>query len=152
MWRLSGQGWEKYYVAGVNLGPGAPGYTPGEPPLDGQMYAGWLRDVERMNANVLRAYTLLPTSFYRAFRHSVEAGSHLQLYQQIWISVPPDNNLYDQKFVEQSKSEIRYIVDALHGRADVPRKRARGSGIYVNDVSGQVAALLFGREIEPSIA
>jgi len=153
MWRRNGAGeWDKYYVAGANLGPGAPGFAPGTPPMDGKTYAEWLAALARMNANVVRVYTLLPPAFYRAFQREVEAGSPLMLYQQIWIDDPPGKDLYDPQFIEHTKAEIRYVVDAIHGQGDVPRKHARGSGFYTVDISQRVAALLLGREVEPSVA
>ncbi len=152
LWELKSTGWQPFYVRGVNLGPGAPGYYPAKPPHDGMQYLTWLRDTQAMNANVIRAYTLLPPAFYRAFRHQMDAGVPLTLYQQIWVDDPPNKDLYDPSFVDHTKAEIRYVVDALHGHGDVPPKHARGSGVYDQDVSQQVSGILLGREIEPSVA
>ncbi len=152
MWRMGSNGWEKFYVTGVNLGPGAPGYYAGAPPTEGLRYAEWLQAAEQMKARVLRAYTLLPPGFYRAYSHYVAAGGTLVLYQQIWAGDPPNRDLFDSKFVEDTRTEIRYVVDAIHGHGNVPPKHARGSGIYNLDVSEHVGALLIGRELEPSVA
>jgi tetratricopeptide (TPR) repeat protein len=152
MWRLGKNGWEKFYVTGINLGPGAPGYYPSKPPTDGEMYATWLRYANQTNASVLRAYTLLPPGFYRAYKHYLDGGGRMELYQQIWISDPPHKDLWDPSFVEQTKAEIRYAVDAIHGHGNIPPKAARGYGIYNLDVSDHVAAWLLGRELEPSLA
>jgi hypothetical protein len=152
-WREEKGLWAPFYVAGVDLGPGVPGYYPGSPPHDGALYASWLKNAGAMNANVVRVYTLLPPSFYRAYKSMMDAGGgHLALFQQIWIGEPPDRDLYDAKFVTDTKAEIRYVIDAIHGRGEVPPKSTRGSGIYDNDVSANVAGLLLGREIEPTIA
>ncbi len=151
MWRLGPKGWEKMYIAGMNIGPGAPGYYPGAPPNDGVMYAEWLRASEQMNANVVRAYTLLPPAFYRAFKHHADGGGKLVLYQQIWVGDPPNKDLYEPNFVEATKTEIRYAVDALHGRGEVPKKHARGSGVFDQDIAAHVGAILLGREFEPSV-
>ena len=152
MWHLEHGNWQKYYVAGVNLGPGAPGFYPAAPPMDGQTYADWIRKAEQLNANTLRVYTLLPPSFYRAFKKHHENGGKISLYQQIWLPDPPNKDLYDSKFVDDFKAEIRYVVDAIHGRGDVPHRHARGSGLYTQDVSKDVGALLLGRELEGSVA
>ncbi len=152
MWRKGRGGWDKFYILGANLGPAAPGYFPGSPPLQGSYYTQWLRFAEQANANVVRAYTLLPPAFYRAFRHHVNGGGKLRLYQQIWVGDPPGKDLYDTSFVEETKREIRYVVDALHGRGDIPPKYARGSGVYENNIAEHVAALLLGRELEASVA
>jgi tetratricopeptide (TPR) repeat protein len=152
IWRLNGSNWEKFYVNGINLGPGAPGYFPSKPPTDGMLYKQWIDDASRANANALRAYTLLPPGFYRAYKHYLKAGGKMQLLQQIWIGDPKDKDLYDPAFVEETKAEIRYAVDAIHGHGDIPPHRARGNGIYENDVSGDMVGWLLGREIEPSVA
>jgi hypothetical protein len=76
----------------------------------------------------------------------------MQLMQQIWIGDPPNNDLYEPAFVAETRAEIRHVVDAIHGHGDIPPKRARGNGIYENDVSADVMAILLGRELEPSVA
>ena len=152
LWRLNGSNWEKFYVSGINLGPGAPGYFPSKPPTDGLMYKQWIDEASRTNANVLRLYTLLPPGFYRAYKHYLRGGGQMQLMQQIWISDPPNKDLYEPAFVDETRREIRYVVDAIHGHGDIPPKRARGNGIYENDVAGDVMAILLGRELEPSVA
>lgn len=152
MWQQGSEGWEPFYVAGVNLGPAAPGFYPGAPPNDGALYAAWLRQADQMNANVVRVYTLLPPAFYRAFHHYKRAGGRMALYQQVWIGDPPGGDLYERGFVEESRAEIRYVIDALHGRGLVPQKIARGSGVFEHDIAGHVGAILLGREVEPSVA
>ncbi len=150
MWERGRSGWEKHYLTGVDLGPAPPGYYPASAPGDGRLYTTWLRNAAQMNAEVVRVYTLLPPAFYRAFSHQVAAGARLVLYQQIWIGDPPNKDLFDPQFMEESKAEIRYVVDAIHGQGDVPPKRARASGLFVNDISAHVGAILLGREFEPS--
>ncbi|MBI2679329.1 MAG: tetratricopeptide repeat protein [Candidatus Koribacter versatilis] len=152
IWRLNGSTWEKFYVNGINLGPGAPGFFPSKPPSEGLMYKEWIDDASRANANVIRLYTLLPPGFYRAYKHYLDGGGKMQLMQQVWIGDPPNKDLYDPKFVEETKAEIRYVIDAVHGHGDIPPHRARGNGIYENDISANVAGYLFGRELEPSVA
>ena len=152
MWKRNGQGWDRFYVRGVDLGVGAPGYYPTSPPRDGNVYSNWLSAAARMNVNVIRTYHLLPPAFYRSFKHHLDAGSHLVLYQQIWIGDPPKDNLYDPEFIARTKAEIRYVVDAIHGRGDVPPSRTRGNGVFANDVAANVGGFLLGRQLQPSVA
>ncbi len=151
MWQLGRSGWEKIYINGINLGPAAPGYYPAALPTDGALYATWVQQAAQLNANVLRTYTLLPPGFYRAFRHHVDQGGKLLLYQQVWVGRPPGDDLYDEKFIEQSRAEVRYVVDALHGHGNVPPKKARGNGLYVTDVSPQVGGILLGGEMGAAV-
>ncbi|HTK95680.1 MAG TPA: hypothetical protein VL382_08570 [Terriglobales bacterium] len=152
LWQLQGSEWQKFYVSGFNLGPGAPGYFPSKPPTDPNLYREWIDDASKANANVMRVYTLLPPGFYRAYRHYLNGGGKMELMQQIWIGDPPNKDLYEPAFVADTKAEIRFVVDALHGHGDIPPRRARGNGIYDQDVSGDIAGWLFGRELEPSVA
>jgi hypothetical protein len=121
-------------------------------PNEAALYRGWLADAEELNANVLRVYTLLPPAFYRAFRAHRAAGGRITLMQQIWIDDPPGGDLFDAHFMEEARSEIRRVVDVIHGRGEIAPRRARGHGVYDSDLAGDVSAILLGREIEPSVA
>src|SRR5205085_7098738 len=94
---------------------------------------------------------LMPPAFYRAYRHHAESGGKLALVQQIWVDDPPQKDLFNTAFVEQTRAEIRYVIDAIHSHGTVPQKHARGSGIYNIDIAQHVAGILFGRELEPTV-
>jgi len=151
IWKKSAAGWEKFYVTGVNLGPVAPGSYPGAPPNRGDTYLDWLNLARQANANTVRVYGLMHPAFYRAFRHQRDAGGKLSLYQQIAVDDPPGNDLYDPKFTQDTKAEIRYVVDALHGQAQVPPRPGRNSGVYDGDISSSVSGILFGREFDVAV-
>ncbi len=144
-------GWARFFVQGVNLAPAAPGFVPGVPPVQGDLYVSWLRQASDLNANVVRAYNLLPPAFYRAYRHHLRGGGKLKLYQQIWVGDPPSQDLFDPAFKEAVRADIRHVVDAMHGRGDVPPKPGRTGGIYEHDFSADVAGFLLGRELEPEV-
>lgn len=148
-WKMTGGSWEKFYVQGVDLGPGAPGYYPLDPPTRGDLYAGWIHDASQMNANVLRAYTLLPPAFYRAYRHYLDGGGKTTLMQQVWVGEPPNHDLFTPAFVEATKSEIRNVVDVLHGRGVVPPTKEQSSGIYDSDIAAAVSGILVGGQADP---
>jgi tetratricopeptide (TPR) repeat protein len=151
IWRQAGGSWEKFYVTGVNLGPVAPGYFPASQPNRFDTYANWLRMARQANANTVRVYGLMHPAFYRAFRHQRNEGGKLSLYQQIPVDIPPGNDLYDPKFIDSTKAEVRYVVDALHGRGEVPPRLGKNSGVYDSDISPFVSGILLGREFDPVI-
>ncbi|HEV2021392.1 MAG TPA: hypothetical protein VGQ94_02590 [Terriglobales bacterium] len=151
IWRQAGGEWEKFYVTGVNLGPVAPGFYPASPPNRYDTYANWLRMASQTNANTVRAYGLMHPAFYRAFRHQRNEGGKLSLYQQIEVDIPAGNDLYDPKFIEDTKAQVRYVVDALHGRGEVPPRLGKNSGVYDGDISAYVSGILFGREFDPVV-
>lgn len=143
--------WQPLYVSGVDFGPAAPGYLPTSLPNDNGQYSRWLQLVTNLHANVLRAYTLLPPAFYRSYSHYVERGGSALLFQQIWIGDPPGNDLWNSQYIDDTQAEIRYVVDAIHGRGSVPPRRFRGGGVYANDVSAHVAAIVLGRELDAAV-
>src|SRR5207302_10425314 len=59
--------------------------------------------------------------------------------------------LFDAAFVEQSKKEVRFVVDAMHGRGDVAPNKGRGGGIYDNDIAANVEALLLGGDFDTNV-
>lgn len=111
-------GWEKLFLKGVNLGTAKPGYYPGEFGITKKEYLRWFRQIQEMNANVIRVYTLQMPVFYEAL-------------------------------VERFKQEIASIIDVLHGNAEIDKKRGRGYGSYLDDVSPYVVGYILGIEWDP---
>ena len=149
-----GTGWKQIYVAGVNLGPARPGHFVSDPPTQVEIYADWLERMDAMGANTVRIYTLLPPAFYRAlYDHNTNKHPDrpLYLFQEIWLPEPPEGNLYDAAFTQAFETEIRNLVDVVHGQASLPAERGRAGGIYSADVSPWVLGWLVGREMEPSL-
>ncbi len=148
IWRNTESGWQRFYIAGVNLVPATPGLTPGLAPNDPSYYAGWLQQVADLGANTVHVYSLLPPAFYRAYQKNY---SGLGLLQQVAFDLPSDGDLFDQPY-EAAKAEIRYAIDAIHGHGDVPHRGRAGSGVYVADVSASVVGILLGGDLDPRTA
>lgn len=152
LWKQTTDGqWSRLYLQGVDLGAAAPGYRPTSLPNEGSMYSDWLKEATQLHADSLRIYTLFPPSFYRAFHHYVAEGGNLSLIQQIWLAAPDHQDLFEPGFERETKADIRYVVDAIHGRGAVPAKRTRGSGVYEFDLADRVSALLLGSELDPEV-
>lgn len=147
------QEWKRFYVAGVNIGPATPGHFASEPQTAVETYLKWLDEIGALGANTIRAYTLLPPAFYRALLlyNSRHSDAPLYLLQEIWLKDPPDGNLFDEVFTEDFEQEIRNVVDAIHGRGDLPIQPGHAGGIFAADVSPYVLGWLVGREIEPRV-
>jgi hypothetical protein len=146
--------WKTIYVAGVDIGPATPGHFATEPPVDPAVYADWLDKIGVMGANAVRVYTLLPPGFYRALLDYDRTHLHapLYLFQEIWLEAPAGGDLYEPGFTADYEGEIREVVDAIHGHADIPARPAHASGIFSADVSPYVLGWIIGREIEPHVA
>jgi tetratricopeptide (TPR) repeat protein len=153
-----GRVWKEFYVAGVNIGPATPGHFATEPPFEEKVYLDWLTRIAAMGGDCVRVYTLLPPGFYRAlYLYDAHHPDYpLYLFQEIWLKEPPEDNLAAGTFTEDFNSDVRNVVDAVHGRASLPVSQANrageAGGIYAADVSNYVMGWLVGREIEPHVA
>ncbi len=149
----SEKGWEDFYVKGVNIGPAIPGSFASDAPNLMQVYSQWLRAIADLGANTVRVYTVLPPAFYRALkRHNETPGlPELYLLQEIWLIDSDQENFFDPAVEQESREEIARVLDLLHGQGDLPMRKGRASGLYVEDVSDHVLGLLLGRELEPHL-
>jgi hypothetical protein len=143
--------WQPFYVKGVNLGAALPGKFPSEFPADESTYARWLQLIAAANANVVRVYTILPPAFYRAFK--AWNGAHperaLWLVHGVWAELPRRSDYDDQAWKARFQTEMRRVVDVVHGRAAIGLRAGHAWGRYDADVSDRVLAYIIGREWEP---
>ncbi|MEW5806889.1 MAG: tetratricopeptide repeat protein [Acidobacteriota bacterium] len=144
-------GWKDIFIKGVNIGVALPGKFPAEFPMDKELYLDWLHKISEMNANAVRVYTLLPPVFYRALKeHNEKAGvNRLWLIQGVWVELPPENDFYDQQFINEFKADIARVIDAVHGNIEIALRPGHAHGEYDADVSEYLLAMILGREWEP---
>ncbi len=150
---LQNDAWNTLYIAGVDIGTGAPGKFATEAPTDPKVYLDWFEQIGALNANSVRIYTLLPPAFYAALLtyNREHAGHPLYLFQEIWLKDAPDDNLLDPGFTAEFTKEVHDLVDAVHGHADLPIQRGYAGGLFTADVSPYVLGWLVGREVEPHV-
>lgn len=144
------RGWQPFYLKGVNLGAALPGKHPSEFP-DSAVYVQWIQQMAAMGANSIRAYTIHPPHFYSALRawNLAHPDAPLWLVHGVWAELPPEDDFANREWEGEFFQEMRYVVDLLHGRADVPARPGHASGYYTADVSPWVLAYIIGREWEP---
>lgn len=147
----SASGWKPFYVKGVNLGVALPGRFPAEFPADSLCYAGWIDTVAAMNANLVRVYTILPPAFYRALAgwNAAHPGRAVWLIHGVWTELPPDHDFEDRAWKTEFRSEMRQVVDIVHGAAEFPWRPGHAGGRYDADVSPWTLGYIIGREWEP---
>jgi hypothetical protein len=147
----SADGWRPFYVKGVNLGVALPGRFPAEFPADSLRYAGWLDTVSAMNANLVRVYTILPPTFYRALAgwNGAHPEHPLWLIHGVWTELPPGHAFEDPRWKSEFRDEMRRVVDLVHGAAEFPRRPGHAGGRYDADVSSWTLGYVIGREWEP---
>ncbi len=144
-------GWQPLYVSGINLGAALPGKFPSEFPSEDSTFAYWLRLMAEANANAVRLYTILPPAFYRALRrwNDGHPARPLWLIHGVWAELPPRDDYDDARWKEGFRTEMRRVVDAVHGHARLPARPGHAFGRYDADVSDHVLGYILGREWEP---
>ncbi|RJS58673.1 hypothetical protein [Bacillus sp. PK3_68] len=147
--------WEPLTIKGVNMGMGKPGAWPGEAAISEEEYYRWIKQIGEMNANAIRVYTLHPPGFYRALkRYNEQAEKPIYLFHGIWIDEEPLEeklDAFDGGIMKQFKSDIRTIVNVVHGNAEVPEKPGHASGSYKADVSPYLIGWIVGIEWYPDM-
>ncbi|MDX1394625.1 MAG: tetratricopeptide repeat protein [Gemmatimonadota bacterium] len=143
-------GWRPFYIKGVNLGAALPGRHPSQFP-DSTTYATWIDQMSEMGANVVRTYTIHPPAFYQALwqHNSAHPDDPLLLVHGVWTDLPPEHDYEEPVWETAFFTEMRRVVDLLHGRADIEHRPGHASGTYTADVSEWVLAWIIGREWEP---
>ena len=142
------RGWKKFFIKGINLGLGIPGFFPGEFPIKEGTYLTWFRQITELGVNSVRVYTLHPPDFYRALHRFNSSGKRLYLFQGIWTELPDGGNFFAPQFMAGFNQEIKNTIDAVYGSASLPERPGHAHGTYDYDVSPYVAAFIVGREWE----
>lgn len=140
-----------FYMKGVNLGAALPGKTFTEFPQETELYMKWLHQMGSLHINTLRIYTLLPPNFYKAlYDYNQTAAEPIYLLQEIWPEEnPPGHNYLAEAYNNTYHQEIDYVIHAVHGNINVPKRSYRAYGAYAYDVSDYLIGYLVGRELEP---
>lgn len=143
--------WEDVFIKGVNLGVAIPGHFPAEFSASFDDYLKWLEQIGKMNANVVRTYTIFPPEFYNAFAYYNLTHQNHELYimHGVWAKIPESDNYYEPDYHRSFKKEIIDVIDVIHGKAVIEPKPGHASGVYATDISDYVIGILLGREWEP---
>lgn len=148
---FDGKEFRPFFIKGVNLGTALPGKFPAEFPDDPDLYRRWFDQMGDLGMNVVRLYTLHPPSLYRALKEHNEKRPDRRLFlvQGVWTELPENDDYDDPAFLDPFRDEIRRVIDAMHGNVEVPVRPGHAGGAYDADVSGDLLAILLGREWEP---
>jgi hypothetical protein len=143
--------WRPFYIRGVNLGAALPGKFPSEFPADSATYARWLELMAGMHANLVRLYTILPPTFYRALRawNTGHPDAVIWLMHGVWTELPPGDDFDDAQWKGAFRAEMEHVVDLIHGHLDLPPQPGHAGGHYDADVSPWTFGYIIGREWEP---
>jgi len=144
-----GAGWHDFWVKAVNLAVAKPGKFPGELSRSREDYDRWFKRAADMNCNVLRLYTLHRPVFYQALGEWNRDHPNQPLYvlHGIWLD-EFEHGDYITHGTNQLDEEIRYVVDAVHGQADIPSRYGKAYGKFRHDISRWVVGWLPGHEMD----
>ena len=141
--------WSKFFIKGINIGLGLPGYFPGEYPIKMATYLKWFKQISELGINAIRVYTIHPPSFYEAlYKFNEGSQQKLYLFQGIWAELPQDNNFYDKNYLAEVRENIKNAIDVVYGNAKLPERPGYPHGAYHYDVSPITVGPIFGREWE----
>jgi tetratricopeptide (TPR) repeat protein len=146
--------WRPFWIKAVNIGAALPGKHPSEFPPDDSTYDRWIDLVGRMGGNSVRVYTIHPPHFYRALDRYNRANPSrpIRLLHGVWTELPPgaqEERYDDPAWKARFFTEMRRVVDLLHGQAIIRPSPGHASGRYDVDVSRWVLGFITGREWEP---
>lgn len=145
--------WQPFIVKGVNMGMAKPGTFPGEAAITQEEYGRWFKQIGEMNANAIRVYTLHPPAFYDALKsYNDTAKEPLYVYHGVWIEEQPlveTLDAFDKDITQNFQTEIKRLVDVIHGNAEVEPKPGHAAGIYNSDISPYVIGWVIGIEWSP---
>ncbi|PEK99036.1 hypothetical protein [Bacillus sp. AFS017336] len=142
-------------LKGVNLGIANPGHFPGETAITKVEYLRWFKEIGKMNANVIRVYTIHPPAFYDALsEYNQKAKRPLYLIHGVWINEEMLNSLgdiYNKSLTKEFQDEIYQTVDIIHGKANILQKPGHASGKYHSNISKYVIGWILGIEWDPNM-
>lgn len=150
----SSDGFSPITIKGVNMGMAKPGHFPGEAAITEDEYHRWFEMIGAMNANTVRVYTLHPPGFYQALKDYNKDHPEAPVYimHGFWADedkMHADLDAFEEELNEEFETDIRHIIDAVHGNADIPETPGKAHGKYKADVSEYVISWMLGVEWFP---
>ncbi|MDF2568048.1 MAG: hypothetical protein K0R90_1504 [Oscillospiraceae bacterium] len=130
--------WKTFKLKGFNINGLLPGDQPYKYTRDINVYKEFLDSVAEIGGNCVRVYDLMPPEFYRALYEYNLSHADKAIYFMQNVVTPTNVNaetILGEASRTELKKNIEYIVDAVHGKAEVPAVGKRQAGTYVNDVS-----------------
>lgn len=141
---------EEVFIKGVNIGLGKPNSFPGEVSITQSEYLNWFQNIHDLGANFIRVYTLQSPDFYQAlFDFNMLSDKPLYLIQGAYMNedyINEYNDVFNPKIEEDFKTEIKNVIDAVHGNANIDKRVGHAYGRYTSDVSKYTSMMILGIE------
>lgn len=141
------KGWIDFFVSGVNIGLGKPGYFPGDYAISKEEYLRWFEQIANMNVNTIRVYTKQPVDFYEAlFEYNTTHLKTLYFMQGVYVD-EEDIALYNDIYASDALIENNFINDIIE-QSNIVHGRTKD---YQRDVSQYLLGYILGVEWEPEL-
>lgn len=131
--------YETTFINGVNMGVTKPGFFPGEFAIEREEYLRWFRMIGEMNVNTVRVYVGQMPAFYDALlEYNSKTTKPIYLFQGIYMNeeaIEKYNDAFSGDIEESFLSDIRNVVDMVHGNADIEKLPGNAGGKYRSDIS-----------------
>lgn len=138
--------WKNIIVKGVNMETTS---------LKVKEYYKWLEYIGEMNANAIRLYTIQTPDFYKALKKYNEKNEEkIYIFQGALINEGPLLDTLDAFKLDNIlpyKEEISNMINAVHGKANLPKRLEHDGGKYTEDVSPYVMGWILGIEWDPKL-
>ena len=144
--------YKKEFLDGVNMGVAKPGYFPGEFGITEADYYRWFKYIKEMNVQVVRVYVNQSPAFYNAFyKFNKSSKDPLYLMHGVYVNeeyIAETLDAYGKNGLVYNSfsSDIKNMIDMVHGNLVLPVKPGHAGGEYTNDVSQWVIANIIGIE------
>lgn len=150
-----GKQWQSMKIQGVNLGMGKPGAFPGQAAITEDEYYKWLIDIGKLGSNTIRVYTVQPPGFYNALKRYNESHERpLYLLHGTWVEeerIVETGNAFDKQATRDAQTEMKHIVNIIHGNEMLSYNKGHATGAYTADVSKYVIGWIVGIEWDPEM-
>lgn len=148
---------EIFYIKGVNIGLTEPHSDTSVCETHYDTFIRWFGEIADMNANTVRAFTVMNPDFYKALHdYNIGHDKKLMLFQGIWFPESLTEAVCAgtescESIYEHLGRASRETVDIIHGKSDYTAYGDENPAIYDSDVSEYLLGYILGMEYPPQL-